>query len=65
MLNVYSVMEVNPANGTRVNAIGGKAFADFMVSPLAQKTIKSFGVEKFGAPLFVPVAGKKEEDLGA
>jgi tungstate transport system substrate-binding protein len=65
LLNVYSVMEVNPANGPRVNTAGGKAFADFMVSPRAQSAIKSFGVEKFGQPLFVPVAGKKEEELGA
>jgi tungstate transport system substrate-binding protein len=65
LLNVYSVMEVNPANGPRVNATGGKAFADFMVSPQAQSVIKSFGVEKFGQPLFVPVAHKREEDLGA
>src|SRR4029453_17807172 len=27
LLNVYSVMEVNPANGPRINATGGKAFA--------------------------------------
>jgi tungstate transport system substrate-binding protein len=65
LLNVYSVMEVNPANGPRVNTGGGKAFADFMVSPQAQNAIKSFGVEKFGQPLFVPVAGKKDEELGA
>jgi tungstate transport system substrate-binding protein len=65
LLNIYSVIEVNPANSPRVNAAGGKAFADFMVSPEAQNLIKSFGVEKFGQPLFVPVAGKREEDLGA
>jgi tungstate transport system substrate-binding protein len=65
LLNVYSVMEVNPAAGGRVNAAGGKAFADFMVSPRAQNLIKGFGVEKFGQPLFVPVAHKKEEELGA
>jgi tungstate transport system substrate-binding protein len=64
LLNIYSVMEVNPANGPRVNASGGKAFADFMVAPQTQSVIKSFGVEKFGQPLFVPVAGKKEEELG-
>src|SRR5439155_204909 len=29
--NVYSVMEVSPANGPRVNTAGGRAFADFMV----------------------------------
>ena len=65
LLNIYSVLEVNPGNGPRVNAVGGKAFADFMVSDPAQKLIKSFGVEKFGQPLFVPVAGKREEELGA
>ncbi len=65
LLNIYSVMEVNPANGPRVNTAGGKAFADFMVAPQTQNVINSFGVEKFGQPLFVPVAGKKEEEIGA
>jgi len=65
LLNIYSVMEVNPANGPRINTVGGKAFADFMIAPQTQSVIKSFGVEKFGQSLFVPVADKKEEDLGA
>lgn len=65
LLNLYSVMEVNPTNGPRVNAVGGKAFADFMVAPQTQSVIKGFGVEKFGQSLFVPVAGRKEEELGA
>jgi tungstate transport system substrate-binding protein len=65
LLNIYSVMEVNPANGPTVNVAGGKAFADFMVAPKTQNVIKHFGVEKFGQPLFVPVAGKREENLGA
>ena len=64
LLNIYSVLEVNPANGPRVNVTGGKAFADFMVAPQTQAVIKNFGVEKFGQSLFVPVAGKKEEELG-
>ena len=63
LLNVYSVMEVNPANGPRVNARGGKAFADFMLAPETQAVIKTFGVDKYGQPLFVPVAGKRDEDL--
>ena len=63
LLNIYSVMEVNPANGPRVNARGGKAFADFMLAPETQAVIKTFGVDKYGQPLFVPVAGKKDEDL--
>jgi tungstate transport system substrate-binding protein len=65
LLNIYSVMEVNPGNVPRVNEAGGKAFADFMVSSEAQNLIKSFGIEKFGQPLFVPVADRREEDLGA
>ena len=63
LLNIYSVMEVNPANGPRVNAAGGKAFADFMLAPETQAVIKTFGVDKYGQALFVPIAGKKEEDL--
>jgi tungstate transport system substrate-binding protein len=64
LLNIYSVLEVNPANGPRVNSAGGKAFADFMVAPQTQKVIRRFGVGKFSQPLFVPVAGKKEDDPG-
>jgi len=65
LLNIYSVMEVNPANGPRINSEGGKAFAHFMIAPQTQNVIRTFGVEKFGQSLFVPVAGKKEEELGA
>jgi tungstate transport system substrate-binding protein len=64
LLNIYSVMEVNPANGPKVNAAGGKAFADFMVSTDVQTIIKTFGVDKYGQPLFVPVAGSREEEVG-
>jgi tungstate transport system substrate-binding protein len=63
LLNVYSVMEVNPANGPKVNVVGGKAFAAFMLAPETQAVIKSFGVDKYGQPLFVPIAGKKDEDF--
>ena len=63
LLNIYSVMEVNPSRFPKVNASGGKAFADFMVSAEAQAVIKRFGAETFGEPLFFPDAGKREEDL--
>jgi len=53
-------MEVNPAGHPRVNAPGGKAFADFMVSPQTQAVIRTYGVEKYGQPLFFPDAGKPE-----
>jgi tungstate transport system substrate-binding protein len=65
LLNIYAVMEVNPANGPRINSVGGKAFADFMVAPQTQKVIGTFGVEKFGQSLFIPIAGKNEATLGS
>jgi tungstate transport system substrate-binding protein len=64
LLNIYHVIEVNQAKWPKVNAPGGKAFADFMVSNETQGIIKTFGVEKFGSPLFFPDVGKKEEELG-
>ena len=64
LLNIYHVIEVNPAKWPKVNAKGAKAFADFVVSPEAQNIIKTFGVDKFGSPLFFPDAGKKVESLG-
>jgi tungstate transport system substrate-binding protein len=64
LLNVYHVIEVNPARSPKVNAAGAKAFADFMVSPRAQELIGRFGVDKVGAALFIPDAGKKPELLG-
>ncbi len=64
LLNIYHVIEVNPAKFPRVNVAGGKAFADFIVSKEAQDVVKTFGVEKFGGALFFPDAGKKAEDLG-
>lgn len=63
LLNIYSVLEANAAKFPRVNAAGGKAFSDFMVSREVQEIIKTFGVDKFGEPLFFPDAGKREEAL--
>lgn len=63
LLNIYHVMQVNPEKFSKVNAAGGKAFVEFMVSSPVQEMIKNFGVDKFGEPLFFPDAGKKEEDL--
>lgn len=64
LLNIYHVIEVNPARWPKVNGVGAKVFADFMVSKETQDIIKTFGVDKFGSPLFFPDAGKREEELG-
>jgi len=61
LLNIYHVIEINPAKWPKVNVAGGKAFADFMVAKETQEIIRTFGVDKYGSPLFFPDAGKKEE----
>jgi tungstate transport system substrate-binding protein len=64
LLNIYHVIEVNSAKWPKVNVPGAKEFAAFMVSKKTQNIIKTFGMDKFGSPLFFPDAGKKVEDLG-
>lgn len=69
LLNIYHVMQVNPEKfpkevSSKMNPAGAKAFVEFMVDPETQKLIGQFGVDKYGQPLFIPDAGKKEEDLG-
>lgn len=64
LLNIYHVIELNPARWPKVNAPGGKAFADFMLTKKAQEFIGKFGADKFGAPLFFPDAGRSPGELG-
>ncbi|GFO69089.1 tungsten ABC transporter substrate-binding protein [Geomonas limicola] len=64
LLNIYHVIEVNPAKWPKVNHAGARAFGDFMVAPATQGIVGSFGTKEFGAPLFFPDAGKKPESLG-
>lgn len=63
LINIYHVITVNSSKFPGVNAAGADAFAEYLVSPDAQRIIGSFGVDKFGEPLFFPDAGKREEDL--
>ncbi len=58
LLNIYHVIEANVKKFPKINAEGGKAFADFWVAPETQKMIKDFGIRKFGAVLFFPDAVK-------
>lgn len=64
LLNIYHTVEINPARWPKVNAAGGKAFADFMVSKKVQQLIGRFGVDRYGEPLFIPDAGKNPASLG-
>jgi tungstate transport system substrate-binding protein len=53
LFNPYHVILIPGAR----NEAGGKAFADWIVSPAGQKVIGEFGVAKYGQQIFVPNAG--------
>jgi tungstate transport system substrate-binding protein len=63
LLNIYHVIDIDSSAGPRVNAAGGRAFAEWIVAQPAQRMIGAFGREEFGRPLFVPDAGKTEEQV--
>ncbi len=54
--NIYHVIEINPERFSNINHVGARALADFFVSKEVQKIIKTFGVDRFGSPLFFPDA---------
>lgn len=56
LLNIYHVILVNSDNGRGIDAAGGRAFLDFILSPTTQQRIGAFGVDRFGMPLFTPCA---------
>jgi tungstate transport system substrate-binding protein len=64
LLNVYHVMTVNPDKWPKVNYDGAMAFMKFMTDSATQDVIGKFGVDKYGQQLFVPDAGKSEEEVG-
>lgn len=63
LLNVYHAIDIDPGAGPRVNADGGRAFAEWIVSPRAQRMIGAFGRGELGRALFVPDAGQTEQQV--
>ena len=64
LLNIYHVIVVNPDKFPNTNLDGAVAFADFLTSDEVQEFISTFGVDKYGSPLFFPDAGKAEDEVG-
>jgi tungstate transport system substrate-binding protein len=62
--NIYHVIELNPARFPKVNAAGGRAFADFLMSNAVQNRIREFGITTYGSPLFFPDADAPDVDTG-
>ena len=63
LLNIYHVIQVNPANHSGLNVEGAQAFSDFMVSPATQQVIAGFGKDKYGQALFFADAGKTDDEI--
>lgn len=52
LFNTYGLIQVNPRKSSRINSVGAQALIDFMLSPDTLNRIKTFGLEKYGEPLF-------------
>ncbi len=52
LLNVYCAMQINPEKFPDVNSTVAKDWVNFLISDDVQKEIASFGVDKYGQPLF-------------
>ena len=52
LLNVYCAMQINPEKYPDINSTVAKDWVNFMISDDVQKEIASFGVDKYGQPLF-------------
>ena len=63
LINIYSVIAVNPAKWPKVNAAGAKAFEDFVTGTVGQQLIGSFGTDTYKLALFAPDAGKDYASL--
>ena len=56
LFNPYGIIAVNPAKHPHVNYSMAMAYIGWVTSPEGQKIIKKFGKDKYGQPLFIPVA---------
>jgi tungstate transport system substrate-binding protein len=63
LINIYSVIAVNPAKWPKVNVAGAKAFEDYVTGTAGQQIIATFGIDTFGIALFNADAGKDYSSL--
>ena len=58
MKNFMAVIRINPEKFEGTNAAGALRLTDWLVDDAAQKLINSFGVDKYGEPMFFPNSDK-------
>jgi len=61
LLNVYSVIAVNPENVPVTNLEMANNLIDFLTSDEIQELMGNYGVEEYGLQLFTPCAGNEPE----
>jgi tungstate transport system substrate-binding protein len=54
LLNLYSVMTIDPSKNSYINAEGANVFMNWISSDEVKDKVETFGVDKFGMSLFVP-----------
>ncbi len=57
LLNVYSVIAVNPEHFPDANSVMAERLVEFLTSEEAQDLIGEHGVREYGRPLFTPTRG--------
>jgi tungstate transport system substrate-binding protein len=60
LLNIYSVMEINPARHPGVNSSIAQEWINYLVTDDVQQQIAEFGVKEYGKPLFNSAVGKAD-----
>lgn len=60
LLNVYSVIAVNPQKIAGVNNEMANKLIDFLTSPEIQDLLGKYGVKEYGVQSFIPCYGKCE-----
>jgi tungstate transport system substrate-binding protein len=61
LITAYEVMAMNPERFPKVKYVDAMLFIGFLTSPPIQKYIGEFGIEKYGRPVFIPMAVKSNQ----
>jgi len=62
LLNVYSVIAINPEKHPGTDLEMANNLVAFLISPEIQELIGNYGVDEYDVPLFIPCAGAEPEE---